>query len=163
MALLFFFFFCVPQLYFCVRFWRMWLFVNLTIEVVTFHLRTHKMLKNMHTFTKTHGACWCIFVAGIPPSRTWMSGSFEPVRCNTRVHSLDLGLCSHPKEFWGNGVRTHVGSREKSPLPEKSSSEEDRSHVAALRRTASPALYQLSYSGPIFWLVYIGYGGAWMC
>ena len=36
----------------------------------------------------------------------------------------------------------------KSPLPEKSSSEEDRTHDAASRRTASPTLYQLSYSGP---------------
>ena len=29
------------------------------------------------------------------------------------MHRLDLGLCSHPTEFWGNGVRTHVNSKEK--------------------------------------------------
>ena len=28
------------------------------------------------------------------------------------MHRLDLGLCSHPTEFWGNGVRTHVNSKE---------------------------------------------------
>ena len=30
---------------------------------------------------------------------------------NACVHRLDLGLYSHPKEFWGNGVRTHVNSK----------------------------------------------------
>ena len=58
----------------------------------------------------------CIFVAGIHQSGTWTSGSFE--RWNACVHRLDLGLYSHPKEFWGNGVWTHVNSKEKSPLPE---------------------------------------------
>ena len=42
-----------------------------------------------------------------------MSESFESVRCNARVHRLDLGLYSHPKEFLGNGVRTHVNSKGK--------------------------------------------------
>ena len=31
----------------------------------------------------------------------------------TSVHRLELGLYSHPKEFWGNGVRTHVNSKGK--------------------------------------------------
>ena len=31
------------------------------------------------------------------------------------VHRLDLGLYSRPKEFWGNGVRTHVNSKRKIP------------------------------------------------
>ena len=44
-----------------------------------------------------------------------MSGSFESVRWNACVHRLDLGLYSHPKEFWGNGVRTHVNSKGKIP------------------------------------------------
>ena len=36
------------------------------------------------------------------------------------MHRLDLGLYSHPKEFLGNGVRTHVNSKgKKNPLPEK--------------------------------------------
>ena len=41
-----------------------------------------------------------------------MSGSFESVRMNAYVHRLDLGLYCHPKEFWGNGVRTYVNSEE---------------------------------------------------
>ena len=56
-----------------------------------------------------------VFVAGIHPSRTWMSGSFESVQWNACVHRLDLGLHSHPKEFWGDGVRTHVNSKGKIP------------------------------------------------
>ena len=42
-----------------------------------------------------------------------MSLSLESVRWNACVHSRDLGLYSHPKEFWGNGVRTHVNSKGK--------------------------------------------------
>ena len=42
-----------------------------------------------------------------------MSGSFESIQWNACVHRLDLGLYSHPKEFWGNGVRTRVNSKEK--------------------------------------------------
>ena len=38
-------------------------------------------------------------------------GLLESVRWNACVHRLDLGLYPHPKEFWGNGVRTHVNSR----------------------------------------------------
>ena len=57
----------------------------------------------------------CVFVAGIHPSRTWTSGSFESVGWNACVHRLDLGLYSHPKEFWGNGVWTHVNSKGKIP------------------------------------------------
>ena len=40
---------------------------------------------------------------------------FESVRWNACVHRLDPGIYSHPKEFWGNGVRTHVNSKEKIP------------------------------------------------
>ena len=43
-----------------------------------------------------------------------MSGPFESVRWNACVHRLDLGLYSHPKEFWGNGARTHVNSKGKT-------------------------------------------------
>ena len=58
----------------------------------------------------------CVFIAGIHPSMTWTSGSFESVRWNACVHRLDLGLYSHPKEFFGgNGVWTHVNSKGKIP------------------------------------------------
>ena len=109
----FFFFFCAFPSYisgvhhFWVRFLRMWpfFFFNPTIKVVTFRLRG-----------------WCVlgvfFVAGIHTSRTWMSGSFESVRWNVCMHRLDLGLYSHPKEFWGNGVWTHVNSKGKIPSAE---------------------------------------------
>ena len=61
----------------------------------------------------------CVFVAGIHPSRTWMSGSFESVWWNACVHRQDLGLYSHPKSFFGNGVRTHGKLPGKPPpLPE---------------------------------------------
>ena len=48
----------------------------------------------------------CVFVAGIHPSRTWTSGSFESVRWNACVHKLDFGLYSHPNEFFGLGVNS---------------------------------------------------------
>ena len=47
-----------------------------------------------------------------------MSGSFESVRWNTCAHRLDLGLYSHPKEFWGTESEAMLTPREKSPLPE---------------------------------------------
>ena len=40
------------------------------------------------------------------------------MRWNAFVHRLDLGLCSHPKEFWGDGVRTPVNPNVKIPLLE---------------------------------------------
>ena len=58
------------------------------------------------------------YIAGIHSSRIWTSGSSESVRWNACVHRLDLGLYSHPKEFWGNGSEPMLSSREKSPLPE---------------------------------------------
>ena len=35
----------------------------------------------------------------------------SPMRWNAYAHKLDPGLYSHPKEFWGNGARTHVNSK----------------------------------------------------
>ena len=57
-----------------------------------------------------------------------------------------LDLYSHPKEFFGNGVRTYP--RENPPLPEKFSSEEDCTHDAASSRTASPTNYQSAITAP---------------
>ena len=88
----------------------------------------------------------CVFVAGIHPFRARTSGSFESVRRNACVHWIDLGLYSHPKEFWRNGVRTQVNSKGK--ILSTGSSEEDRSHDAVSHRTASPTRYRLSYFGP---------------
>ena len=116
-----------------VRFFSMWPFFNPTIEVFTCHL-----------------CGWCmlgVFVAGIHPSRTWMSGSFECIRWNACVHRLDLGLYSHPNEFWGNGVRTHVNSKGK--ISSTGGSEEVQTCSAASCRTASQTHYRLSYSSPL--------------
>ena len=44
-----------------------------------------------------------------------MSGSFESVQWDVCVHRLDIDLYSHPKDFGGNGVRTHVNSKGKIP------------------------------------------------
>ena len=41
------------------------------------------------------------------------------------MHRLDLGLHSHPKEFGGNGVRTHVNSKGKFPSTRKKFSPEE--------------------------------------
>ena len=84
----------------------------------------------------------CVFVAGIHPSRTWTSGSFESVRWNACVHRLDLGLYSHPKEFWGNGVWTHVNSKGKIPSTGKcpQRSIEPRDTVAASPSTTNWAI-----------------------
>ena len=93
-----------------------------------------------------HAACWVCFCASIQPSRTWMSGSLKSVRWNACVIRLDLGVYSHPTEFWGNGVKTHVNSKRK--IPSTGESEEVWTGSAAPRRTVSPTHYQLSYSSP---------------
>ena len=83
---------------------------NPTIEVVTFRLRGWCML-GVCVWEGWGGGgfflllCFVVVVvvvvfASIHPSRT---GSFESVRWNACVHRLELGLYSHPKEFWGNG------------------------------------------------------------
>ena len=90
--------------------------------------------------------CFCflfLFFAGIHPSRTWTSGSFESVRWSACVHRLDLGLYSHPKEFVWDGVK-----REGSLPSEKFSSEEDRTHDAASSLAASPTHYQRAIPTP---------------
>ena len=68
---------------------------NPTIEVVTFRLRGLFIL-----------GVFCVFlvVAGIHPPRTWMLGYFEYVRWNACVHRLDLGLYSHPKDFFAGNI-----------------------------------------------------------
>ena len=63
------------------------------------------------------------------------------------MHRLDLGLYSHPKEFWRNGVRNHANSE--GNIPSTGASEEVRTLDAASCRTASPTQDRLSYSGPL--------------
>ena len=59
---------------------------------------------------------------------------------------------SHPKQFWGNGVRTHVNSMGKIPCT--GGSEEVQTLYAVSHTTASPTHYQLSYSGSHFSMFY---------
>ena len=88
----------------------------------------------------------CDFVAGIHPSRTWMSGSFESMQWNACVHRLGLSLYAHPKEFVGNGVKTHVNSKGK--IPSTGGSEEGWTCDSASCRTENPTHSWLSYSSP---------------
>ena len=76
-------------------------FFNPTIEVVTFRLRGWYMLGvfSLPAFTRRRHEC-----------QDLLSSSD-----GMRAHRLGLGLYSHPKEFWGNGVRTHVNSKGKNP------------------------------------------------
>ena len=78
-----------------------------------------------------------------------MSGSFESVRWSACVRRLDLSLYSHPKEFLGNGVRTHVNSKGKIPTTRIISSEEDRSHDAASSRITSTKHYHRAIQAPV--------------
>ena len=86
-----------------VRFLRMWPFFNPTIKVVTSRLRGWMR-------------AGCVFVAGIHPSRTWMSGSFESVRWNACVHRL--GILSSERVLVGMEFEPMLTPGEKSTLPE---------------------------------------------
>ena len=73
---------------------------NPTIGVVTFRLRG-----------------WCMLGVFLLPAFTrLMSGSVESVRWNACAHRLELGLHSHPKEFFeGMDSETMLTPREKIP------------------------------------------------
>ena len=104
-----FFFFCVLQLYL----WGSPFWVRFLRDVTIFKF-SHR---GGHIPSSWMGHAGCVFVAGIHPSRTWMSGSFESVGWNACVYTL--GLYSHLKEFGGNGFRTHVSSKGKIPSTRK--------------------------------------------
>ena len=114
---------------FLVRFLHMWPLSNPTIEAVTCHL---------------HG--WCMLGLFLLPAFTHLGQDFSNPCDRMQVCRLDLGLHTYPKEFWGNGVRTHVNSKGK--IASTGGSDEDQIRTAASCRTASPTHYQLSYSGP---------------
>ena len=90
----------------------------------------------------------CVFVAGIHTFRTWMSGSFEFVQWNSCVNRLDLSLYYIPRVLGGMESETVLTPREKSPLLEKFSSEEDQTHNAASSRAACPTHYQQAIPAP---------------
>ena len=98
-----------------------------------------------------------VFLAGIHPSITWMSGSFKSMRWNACVYRLHLSLYFHPKEFLGMESEPMLSATEKSPLPESQrrvkparlhqagQPAQHTTHWAPSRRTASPTHYPLSY------------------
>ena len=90
----------------------------------------------------------CVFVACIHPSRAWMSGSFESVWWNVCVHRLDIGLYSHPKEFSGNGVRTHVNSKVKIPPTRKILLRGGWNPQPCIKQDSEPNTLPMSYSSP---------------
>ena len=129
-----FFFFCIPQLYLrgVTILGEIFAYVtifNPTIEVVIFCL---------------HG--WCLLGVFLLPVITHLGHEcqdlFESMWWNACVHRLDLSLYSHPKEFWGNGVRTHVNSKGKIPSTGAFFWEEDRTQDTASSRTVNPTHYQ---------------------
>ena len=97
-----------------------------------------------------------VFVAGIHPSRTWMSGFLSP--CD------GMHVCTDKTSVY-TLVRKSFGGLESEPMltpnslcRKKFSLEEDRTHDAASSRTASPTHYQLAIPAPtppsrVVWLL----------
>ena len=89
---------------------------------------------------------FCIFVFPLVQRNgagfTW-KGALE-------IHSLLLLLLYslYERVFWEMESEPMLTPKGKTPLPEKLSSEADRTHDAASNRIASQTHYQLSYSGP---------------
>ena len=131
-------FFCVPSCisgvhHFGLDFCVCDCFFNPTIEEVTFRLREWCMLGVFLFSAFTHLGHEC-------------QDLFESIQWNACVHRLYPCLYSHPKDFSGNGVRTHVNSKGK--IPSTRGSEEGRTHDAASGKTVSLTHYQLSCSPP---------------
>ena len=76
----------------------------------------------------------------------YASGSFEFVPRNAYVHRLDLGLCSHPKEFFKEWNQNQCYPQGKNLLYRRL--EGGSTYDCASRRTANPTYYRRSYSGP---------------
>ena len=110
------------------------IFFNATIEVVAFRLRGWWMLGVFLLLALTHP--WYERQDLLSPCAWW----------NACVHRLDLRLYSHPKEFLGNGVRTHVFFPGK--IRSTGGSAKGGTRASASRTTGSPTHYRLSYSGP---------------
>ena len=58
----------------------------------------------------------CVFVAGIHPSRTWTSGTFESALWNACVHRLTSVYTLIRKSFWRMESKSMLTPREKSSL-----------------------------------------------
>ena len=91
----------------------------------------------------------CVSVAGIHPSRMYECPDLLSL-CDgmPSVHRLELGLCSHPKEFWGNGVRTHVNSKGKIPSTRKILPRGGWNPRCCIKQDSEPNTLPMSYLGP---------------
>ena len=101
----------------------------------------------------------CVFVAGIHPSRTWMSGSFESVPWNACVHWLDLDYtliqkCIGGAGGGGGGVKTYVNSKGKIPCTGKILPRGGWNPRRCIKQDSEPNTLPTSYSGPRtpFWV-----------
>ena len=63
----------------------------------------------------------CVFVAGIHPSRTWMSGSLESVQWNACEHRLDLGFLLSSESVLGKWSQIPCYLQGKNSLYQKNS------------------------------------------
>ena len=141
---IFFFFFCVPQLYL----WGSPFFGEIFAYVTIFE--SNHWGSHMLSMWILHAGC--VFVADIHLSWTWMSGSFESVQWNACVHRLDLRLYSHLKEFLGNGVRTHVNSRGKIPSTWIFFLRGGSNLWHCIRQDSEPNTLPTGYSSPLLWI-----------
>ena len=64
------------------------------------------------------------------------------------MHRLDLGLYSHPKEFWGNGVRSHVNSKGKIPSTGRILLRGGWSPRRCIKQDSEPSTLPTIYSAP---------------
>ena len=133
-------FFCVPQLYL----WGSPFWVRcLTVS------ESNRRGSHIPSLWMVHAGC--VFVAGIHPSRTWMSGSFESVQWNACVHRLDLGLelysCPRVLGEWSQNPCYLQGK--KKLYQKRLFSEEDGTHNIASSRTASPTHDQPAILAPL--------------
>ena len=64
------------------------------------------------------------------------------------MHRLDLGLYSHPKEFFGNGVRTHVTSKGKIHSTEKIILRGESNPRHCIKQDSERNTLPMSYSSP---------------
>ena len=78
-----------------------------------------------------------------------MSGSFESLRWNARVHRLNLGSYSHPKEFWGNEITTHVNFKGKIPSAGKILPSGGSNPRRCIKQDSEPNTLPTDYSGPV--------------
>ena len=102
------------------------IFANVTVEVVTFRLRE-----------------WCMLGVFLVPAFT---------RLDNERWDLLRWQSSHPKEFLGNGIRTHVNSKgKKFPSTGKKNLLRGGSNPGhCIKQDSEPSTLPTSYSGPLF-------------